>query len=113
MQNRRKSLRHRVSLKGKISAYGQRISVQVENLSRGGARVSLDTPLMEGSPVEVSFPMALEDAHCKSGHFRAKGEVVWCNEHMDAGFQVGIRFDEIKKETMELLKTLLESHPPV
>jgi c-di-GMP-binding flagellar brake protein YcgR len=112
MKNRRKSQRHRISLNGHLFVHGHRISVQIENLSRGGTRISLDKPLMEGDEVEISFSLLQKSAHSSTDLFRASGTVIWISEDMDAGFQAGVRFEPLTPQIKELLNSQLESYPP-
>jgi hypothetical protein len=111
MDNRRKHQRHRVSLKGRLNTEGRPVTAQVDNLSEGGARVSLDAPLLEGSLVELYLKLP-NGAGGDRASLRAVGNVIWCQEHMDVGFQAGISFTSIANEMSEQLLTYLATREP-
>jgi uncharacterized protein (TIGR02266 family) len=108
MDNRRRHQRYRVSLAARLNADGPWVTAHADNLSQGGARFSLDAPLLEGSPVKVDLRLA------GGGEaIRASGTVIWCNEHMDVGFQAGVSFADFDTATRERLDQFLASCKPI
>jgi hypothetical protein len=108
MDNRRRHQRYRVSLAARLSADGPWVPAHADNLSPGGARFSLDAPLLEGSPVEVDLRLPQGDAAV-----RVTGAVVWCNEHMDVGFQAGVSFGLLDAASRKRLDEFLATCKPI
>jgi hypothetical protein len=109
MDNRRKHFRYRLPLKGRLVVFGQQMRVHVENLSSGGLRASLDTPLLEGSDVEVELTLDPDVTQTTGNPFHTKGTVVWCVEDVDVGYQVGIRFGKLDAEAKDVLEKMVKT----
>ncbi len=111
MENRRKEQRYRVRSKGFVRLEGRKMNMQTENLSVGGARITLDRPLLEGA--EVTLYLMLRQGTATSPlHLCMTGTVVWCNEDMDAGFQAGIAFSSPQRDAL-LLAGCIVAYPAI
>lgn len=89
---------------------GEWLSARSEDLSEGGVRLCVDIPLLEGSPVDVELRLPRDGNGSDVGTlFCSRGEVVWCTEDMDVGFQAGIRFSPAPAETVGELRSFLSS----
>ena len=60
------------------------------DLSRGGMRLNLDTPLPHDTVIQFAF-----DDNFPSTFHNAMGQIEWCNKQIDEpGYQVGVSFKE-------------------
>ena len=105
MENRREEARYQIAVRGRISCQSETVSCETSNISTSGVGLATDQPLLESAPVELelTFPQKNGQTTC----FRASGRVVWCLEHIEIGFQSGIRFVEADPANISLLKELL------
>jgi hypothetical protein len=113
MNNRRKERRYQIKLAGKVRSEGTVHRIETENLSINGVRITLDMPLLEGAEVEIVLRLPGESAEQKWRPFTTTGEVVWCNEHIVAGFQAGIRFTALQDARCRELGGILLDHAQV
>lgn len=93
--NRRNSLRveaeHRLKLM-RMMAGGSQLAVpaKVLDLSQGGMRVSLESPLTGDSLLQFSF-----ESSFPAGFQKGLGQVAWCHKEIgQAGYQAGIAFQD-------------------
>ena len=96
MENRRREQRYRVKITGRIRSEGEIHRVETENLSVNGVRITLDVPLLEGADVEIVLRLPGDGTGAKWHPFTTTGQVVWCAEHIAAGYQAGIRFTALQ-----------------
>lgn len=110
MRERRIHHRVRVLLPTLVRARGQMLMAQTENLSVGGVRIALDSPLLENSSVTVSIRNAKRSPKgTEEEIFFATGEVVWCIEDDEAGFLAGIQFTSIEGDGRERLELFIDT----
>ena len=113
MENRRRERRYPVKLNGKIRSEGEIFRVETENLSVNGVRITLDVPLLEGGDVEIVLRLPQESAEAAWRPFSTTGKVVWCTEHIEAGYQAGIHFTALQDERRRELGGVLVTCVPV
>lgn len=111
MKNRRRNQRYHAKRKGHVEFEGRQIPFETRNLSVSGARVLLDSPLLEGADVEIWIQMTI-NGRDDITPIQLRGTVIWCNEDMDVGFESGIRFNGVSNEQREYLTEALPSYPP-
>lgn len=109
-ENRRKYMRFESSCymtMVKVFEFGERLShfipeAKTVDLSKGGVRMAIDTPLAGNAMIQFSFdesfPQILNDI---------TGQVEWCNKQIDEpGYQAGISFKE--SSVIEAMGSYLE-----
>ena len=77
MENRRRAKRARTSLRGYVFAYGRRVRAQIRNLSEKGALILVDTPLMEGTDIELDFNLKTDSNPSPTSPFQTTGVVAF------------------------------------
>jgi len=80
-------------------ANGKRMDAEVLNLSQGGARIRLKTPVSPKGKVQIKFSLP---GNVKPLIFA--GEIAWMNKQFEAGF----RFNEVNDRAQQSLKLWLE-----
>ena len=99
--NRRTSTRHEVSLTGQLAIAGEARSVQVMNLSLGGALVS-GAKLSMGQRVSFSFTIPTQADAIEIG-----ATVRWSDDKA-----TGLQFDGLRARDVWALNKFFEQLPP-
>ena len=76
------------------------------NVSRGGLCADLETPMANGTEVEVDLRLVFDD-DVLSDPLRVGARVVWCTT-VDDGYQVGLAFKALDAEKAQLVGVFLK-----
>jgi Tfp pilus assembly protein PilZ len=82
------------------------------DLSEGGAGLTSDRPLEEGTEIVLGLFLVLDDVESDTPPLWVKGRVAWCAEGDDDRYNAGVRFEVITDEQRAWLRQVLNEIAP-
>lgn len=91
-QERRTAIRYSVLVPGELDTLAGPVPVEAVNLGATGVGLCVDSPLLVGSTVQLRLLAPQADKEPVA----VLGEVMWCTEHVEVGYQAGIQITNME-----------------
>ena len=111
-QSRRQHQRAAIRMSAEVRTNDSVFTTTTRDLSEGGAGLTSDRPLEEGTEIVLGLFLVLDDVESDTPPLWVKGRVAWCAEGDDDRYNAGVRFEVITDEQRAWLRQVLNEIAP-